>query len=104
MSMDPAQQAEIRILPGNDRCVDCGGPHPQWASVTFGALMCLECSGLHRRLGVHLSFCRSTNMDKWTYRQLYRCAVGGNARARLHWKDQVLSDILKVSRRRKLSS
>ena len=25
-------------------------------------------------------------MDKWTYRQLYRCAVGGNARAREHWK------------------
>ena len=48
--------------------------------------MCLECSGLHRRLGVHISFCRSTSMDKWTYRQLYRCAVGGNARAREHWK------------------
>ena len=48
--------------------------------------MCLECSGLHRRLGVHVSFCRSTGMDKWTYRQLYRCAVGGNQRARLHWK------------------
>ena len=48
--------------------------------------MCLECSGMHRQLGVHISFCRSTGMDKWTYRQLYRCAVGGNARARLHWK------------------
>ena len=44
--------------------------------------MCLECSGMHRQLGVHISFCRSTGMDKWTYRQLYRCAVGGNARAR----------------------
>lgn len=48
--------------------------------------MCLECSGRHRQLGVHVSFCRSTGMDKWTYRQLYRCAVGGNARARAHWK------------------
>ena len=25
-------------------------------------------------------------MDKWTYRQLYRCAVGGNGKAREYWK------------------
>uniref|UniRef100_A0A7S0L849 Arf-GAP domain-containing protein n=1 Tax=Coccolithus braarudii TaxID=221442 RepID=A0A7S0L849_9EUKA len=41
---------------------------------------------MHRRLGVHVSFCRSVGMDKWTYRQIYRCAVGGNVRARDHWK------------------
>ena len=52
VSMTPAMQAEIRILPGNDKCVDCGSNHPQWASVTYGALMCLECSGAHRGMGV----------------------------------------------------
>lgn len=41
---------------------------------------------MHRRLGVHVSFCRSVMMDKWTYRQIYRAALGGNARAREHWK------------------
>ena len=38
----------IAALPGNDQCVDCRGPDVEWASVTYGVLLCTECSGIHR--------------------------------------------------------
>ena len=45
----------VRCLPGNSRCVDCGEMSPEWASVSYGALLCLRCSGRHRGLGVNVS-------------------------------------------------
>lgn len=63
-------ERRIRAMPGNNLCVDCNNNAPQWASVTYGTLMCLECSGQHRSLGVHLSFVRSIQMDSWTEKQI----------------------------------
>jgi hypothetical protein len=39
---------EVQALPGNNVCVDCGVDSPDWASVTHGILLCLQCSGPHR--------------------------------------------------------
>ena len=46
--MSPADQAVVKALPGNTQCCDCGMKNPQWASVSFGNVFCLECSGVHR--------------------------------------------------------
>ena len=72
--------AELRKLAGNRTCADCATKGPQWASVSHGTLHCLECSGQHRGLGVHISFVRSIQMDSWTALQIKSMRVGGNAR------------------------
>jgi hypothetical protein len=62
------QLIALRVLsqvPGNEICADCGAPEPTWASINLGILVCLECSGVHRRLGTHVSKVRSLTLDKW---------------------------------------
>ncbi|XP_017645590.1 ADP-ribosylation factor GTPase-activating protein AGD3-like isoform X2 [Gossypium arboreum] len=53
----------LRRVCGNDKCADCGAPEPDWASLNLGVLLCIECSGVHRNLGVHISKVRSLTLD-----------------------------------------
>ncbi|TYI90473.1 hypothetical protein E1A91_D03G125900v1 [Gossypium mustelinum] len=53
----------LRKVAGNHKCADCGAPEPDWASLNLGLLICIECSGVHRNLGVHISKVRSLTLD-----------------------------------------
>jgi Putative GTPase activating protein for Arf len=65
-------------LPGNHACMDCGAAHPSWASISFGTLLCLQCSGHHRGLGVQTSRVQSVELDTWSQAQVLALLEGGN--------------------------
>ncbi|KAM9303886.1 arf-GAP with GTPase, ANK repeat and PH domain-containing protein 3-like [Morus bassanus] len=83
-----AMQA-VRTARGNSFCVDCDAPNPDWASLNLGSLMCIECSGIHRNLGTHLSRVRSLDLDDWPNELLMVMTAIGNALANAVWEGAV---------------
>ncbi|XP_078397337.1 arf-GAP with GTPase, ANK repeat and PH domain-containing protein 3-like isoform X8 [Cetorhinus maximus] len=79
----------IRNMRGNGFCVDCDTPNPDWASLNLGALICIECSGIHRNLGTHLSRVRSLDLDDWPVELIMVMTGIGNAMANSVWEDSM---------------
>lgn len=90
----------LRSIPGNTRCVDCGSLNPDWASVTYGVLLCVQCSGRHRSYGVATSRVRSISMDAWSHSQVLAMLEGGNEQLKRFYSRHGMGEDSVASRHR----
>lgn len=89
-SSEVASMQSIRSrVPGNGFCVDCDEPNPDWASLNLGILMCIECSGIHRNLGSHISKVRSLGLDDWPPSHISVMLAIGNSLANSVWESTI---------------
>ncbi|XP_066268703.1 arf-GAP with SH3 domain, ANK repeat and PH domain-containing protein 2-like isoform X9 [Branchiostoma lanceolatum] len=70
--------SEVKRMPGNGQCCDCNAPDPTWLSTNLGVLLCIECSGVHRALGVHISRTQSLELDVLNTSELLLARTVGN--------------------------
>lgn len=79
----------LLTLPGNRDCADCQSRAPRWASVNLGIFICMQCSGIHRSLGVHISKVRSTTLDTWLPDQVAFMKSMGNEKSNSYWEAEL---------------
>uniref|UniRef100_V9KIC8 Arf-GAP with coiled-coil, ANK repeat and PH domain-containing protein n=1 Tax=Callorhinchus milii TaxID=7868 RepID=V9KIC8_CALMI len=76
---------QVQGIRGNGGCCDCGEGQPEWASINLGITLCIECSGIHRSLGVHFSKVRSLTLDSWEPELLkLMCELGNQTINRIY--------------------
>lgn len=58
----------IQENPANRVCADCMATDPSWGVCNLGIMVCIECSGVHRSMGILVSKVRSLELDRsiWT--------------------------------------
>ena len=77
--------------PENKLCADCKSRPPSWASINLGVFICIQCSGCHRELGVHISKIKSINLDSWSPDILENFKKINNVIANEYWEYNLIN-------------
>ncbi|KAJ3379443.1 hypothetical protein HDU92_006693 [Lobulomyces angularis] len=87
---------------GNKFCADCNAPNPEWASINLGCILCIECSGIHRSLGTHITKVRSLTLDttSWTQHLIEVMKALGNTNFNSIFEGKILWNSKPVGKRR----
>ena len=72
--------------PENKYCADCKRTSPSWASINLGVFVCINCSGCHREIGVHVTKIKSVNLDVWSEDTLKYFQKINNEIANEYWE------------------
>lgn len=95
---DALQQVKLLMtIPENSICADCQKKVAKWASSTLGVFICIDCSGIHRSLGTHISFVRSCTLDSWTPEQARLMRRVGNKVANEFWEARLPAEFMRPS-------
>lgn len=70
----------------NSVCADCKSKGATWVSLGYGVFVCINCSGVHRSFGMHITRVRSTKLDSWTLADSKIMELIGNGVANAYWE------------------
>ena len=82
-------------LPENSLCADCRAKDPRWASSKLGVFICINCSGIHRGLGTHITFVRSCTLDTWKPEEVDVMERVGNKKGNEYWEARLPPDFVR---------
>ena len=77
---------------GNKVCADCDSESKvEWVSINLGIVLCIECSGIHRSLGTHISKVRSLTLDTTSFTQdiIEMLLIIGNRVSNMVWEAKI---------------